>query len=160
MVEVTRPPITTIANGFWVSEPTPVLIAAGIRPIAAISAVITTGRMRDTTPWCIASSRCILASRFLRNSVIRITPFCIHTPNSAINPIPAEILKFIWVTCRASIPPINANGTFIIVSKASFAFPNVTNRIIKIPSKQSGTTLLSVLPALCAFSNSPFQVIV
>ena len=56
MVDVTNPPITTMAKGFCVSLPTPVEIAAGNKPIAAIKAVITTGRTRDITPcntaWC------------------------------------------------------------------------------------------------------------
>jgi hypothetical protein len=44
-----------MAKGFWVSLPMPVDRAAGIRPIAAIRAVITTGRTRDTTPSIMAS---------------------------------------------------------------------------------------------------------
>jgi len=45
MVAVIKPPITTLAKGRWVSEPIPVLIAAGNKPMAAIKAVITTGRI-------------------------------------------------------------------------------------------------------------------
>jgi len=62
MVEVTKPPITTTANGFCVSEPMPVDKAAGNKPMAAISAVITTGRTRDITPCNTASSKCMPAS--------------------------------------------------------------------------------------------------
>ena len=46
MVAVIKPPIITIANGFWDSEPIPELNAAGNNPIDAINAVITTGRVR------------------------------------------------------------------------------------------------------------------
>jgi hypothetical protein len=47
IVELIKPPITTLASGFWVSLPMPVETAAGNRPIAAIKAVITTGRILD-----------------------------------------------------------------------------------------------------------------
>ena len=30
-----------------------------------------------------------------------MTPFCIQIPNKAINPIPAEILNTVPVTCKA-----------------------------------------------------------
>ncbi len=75
MVDVTSPPITTIAKGFCVSLPIPVLTAAGNKPIAAISAVITTGRMRERTPSEIALSIDIFSSRFFLKTLINITPF-------------------------------------------------------------------------------------
>lgn len=50
VVAVTKPPITTMANGLEVSEPIPVDVAAGINPMAAIRAVMATGRIRDITP--------------------------------------------------------------------------------------------------------------
>ena len=50
MVAVTRPPIITMANGFWDSDPIPLEIAAGNNPIDAIKAVITTGRVLTLTP--------------------------------------------------------------------------------------------------------------
>ena len=158
MVDVTSPPITTIAKGFCVSLPTPVDKAAGIKPIMAISAVITTGRTLDITPSLIATFKCIFASRFFRNTLIKITPFCIHTPNKAIKPIPALILKLMPVICKANMPPIKAKGTFIIVNTASFTLPYVTNKIRNTASRQIGTTLAKVALALCWFSNSPFQL--
>ena len=57
IVEVTSPPITTIASGREVSDPMPVEVAAGISPMAAINAVINTGLIRVITPLRIASSR-------------------------------------------------------------------------------------------------------
>ena len=42
--------MTTIASGFCVSLPMPLETAAGISPIAAINAVMTTGRTLDWTP--------------------------------------------------------------------------------------------------------------
>ena len=97
-VAVIKPPITIMASGFCVSEPTPWEMAAGIKPIAAIMAVITTGRTRDSTPVRIASFSGMPASRFLWNTDINITPFCIQIPNSAMKPTPAEIPKLIPVT--------------------------------------------------------------
>ena len=49
-VAVTRPPITTMASGFWVLEPMPVLRAARNKLIMTMRAVITTGRTREATP--------------------------------------------------------------------------------------------------------------
>ena len=57
MVAVIKPPITTMANGLDVSEPMPCDNAAGIKPMAAIKAVITTGLTLDLTPSIIAVSR-------------------------------------------------------------------------------------------------------
>ena len=56
IVAVIKPPITTMASGLDVSEPMPFDNAAGNKPIAAISAVITTGRTLLATPSFIAFS--------------------------------------------------------------------------------------------------------
>ena len=76
-----------------------------------------------------------------------------------MKPIPALMLKFIPVKCKAIIPPIKAKGTLSIVSIASFTLPKVINRIKKITNKHIGIMLAKVLFALCWFSNSPFQLI-
>ena len=60
-VEVISPPITTVANGFWVSEPIPVDNAAGSNPSIAINAVIKTGRTLVKAPLRTASAIFILA---------------------------------------------------------------------------------------------------
>lgn len=49
-VEVTNPPVTTIARGRWISEPGPVAKRSGTNPSAAMLAVIKTGRKRRTAP--------------------------------------------------------------------------------------------------------------
>ena len=49
-VEDTRPPITTMARGRWISEPGPVANNKGIKPKAAILAVINTGLNRREEP--------------------------------------------------------------------------------------------------------------
>ena len=49
IVEVMRPPITTIARGLLRFTAMPVDMAAGNKPIAAMIAVITTGRTLEIT---------------------------------------------------------------------------------------------------------------
>jgi hypothetical protein len=50
-VAVISPPMTTMANGRWISEPGPVANNSGINPKAVIDAVISTGRKRLLAPW-------------------------------------------------------------------------------------------------------------
>jgi len=150
MVLVTRPPITTMARGFDASDPMPLDIAAGNKPMAAIKAVITTGRKRSSTPAFIATANevqevwCLNSVILLLNFVINITPFCTQMPNSAINPIPAEMLKFTPVTSKASIPPIIAKGTLLSTRSESLKLPNRINNIKKMISKLMGITWLSL----------------
>ncbi|MNS23503.1 hypothetical protein D3C72_553200 [compost metagenome] len=138
----------------------PVHIAAGNNPIAAIKAVMITGRIRVSTPSRSASANvqvgwCLSSTILCLNLVIRITPFCTQIPNKAINPIPAEILKLMPVINKAKIPPIMANGTLFNTSKESFTFPKRTKRIKKITSKLIGTAVDNWLVARCWFSKSP-----
>src|SRR6185312_2826469 len=161
MVLVMSPPITTTASGFEASEPIPLDRAAGKRPMAAIMAVITTGRSLSATPSFIASPKevhavwCLSSVIFDLNLVIRITPFCTHMPKSAIKPIPAEMLKFMPVISNARMPPIIAKGTLLSTSSESLKLPNRMNRIKNIISRLIGTTWLSRLVARCWFSKSP-----
>ena len=74
-VDVTRPPITTIANGRDVSEPIPMEVAAGRSPIAAMRAVMITGLILAITPKRMASSRWIRSCKFFLNFESRITLF-------------------------------------------------------------------------------------
>src|SRR5207249_9464075 len=57
IADVTIPPTTTRANGFWVSEPMPVATDAGSKPIAAASAAINTGRSCNSEPLATASRK-------------------------------------------------------------------------------------------------------
>ncbi len=50
------PPITTVANGRWISAPMPVLKAIGKKPKLATNVVISTGRNRVVAARCTASS--------------------------------------------------------------------------------------------------------
>ena len=75
IVELINPPMTTLASGFCVSLPIPVDTAAGNKPIAAIKAVITTGRILDWTPWETAWANGIFEWRLCLKTEIRMTPF-------------------------------------------------------------------------------------
>ena len=79
-VFVINQPITTTASGLEASAPIPLERAAGIRPIAAINAVMMTGRILLAMPSFNASAkvqsgRCFSSAILLLNLVIRITPF-------------------------------------------------------------------------------------
>ena len=50
-------------------------MAAGIKPIAAINAVIITGLTLESTPEYIASFKGIFSSKFFLKTLISITPF-------------------------------------------------------------------------------------
>ena len=54
-VEVINPPTTTVANGFWISDPVPLANSIGIKLKMAIDAVINTGRNLLRLPFLIAS---------------------------------------------------------------------------------------------------------
>jgi len=56
-VEVNKPPTTTVARGRCISDPTPDDNNSGIKPNAAINAVISTGRNRDNDPSCMARDK-------------------------------------------------------------------------------------------------------
>ena len=72
------PPMTTLAKGLELSDPIPVETAAGSSPIAAIRAVIITGRILDKTPDLMAVYNelrwLFIFSRFCLKTVINKTP--------------------------------------------------------------------------------------
>ena len=49
-VELISPPVTTMASGFWISEPGPVANSTGNRPKAVMLAGISTGRRPPLAP--------------------------------------------------------------------------------------------------------------
>ena len=110
-VEVTKPPITTVANGFCTSAPAEVEIAIGKNPNAAAEAVSNTGRKRSRVPISILRFKFVIPSAF--NSLkcsIKTIPFNTAIPKSAMNPTPAEILKGIPRSHKKKIPPTAENG--------------------------------------------------
>ena len=110
-MELSKPPTTTVANGRWVSAPTPLESNIGTKPRIATLAVISTGRNRSAVP-CTTASR---TDRPLsRNSLRKLTstmPLSIATPNTAINPMADGTERYCPVTNSASNPPMVANGT-------------------------------------------------
>ncbi len=70
-------------------------------------------------------------------------------PSKAIIPTPAEIPKFILVTCNAIIPPIKAKGTFAKTKSESFMFPKRINSRKNIPKILMGTTSVKRAVARC-----------
>ncbi len=106
-----NPPITTVASGRWTSAPSPLLKAIGKKPNDATNAVIKTGRSLLILPF--TTTCCKLFSPFLRirlNSANNTIPLSTATPNKAINPTPALMLKGIPRAARKSIPPIAESG--------------------------------------------------
>ena len=61
MVEMVKPPITVIAMGFHISEPSEADNAKGVIPKMVVMVVINTGRKRDlpplTTAWMMPMPR-------------------------------------------------------------------------------------------------------
>ena len=113
-VEEINPPMTTVASGFWTSAPALVEMAIGRNPNEATNAVITTGLSLISVPFITMANRSVKPSFLnLLNSPMSTIPFKTATPNKAINPIPAEILKGISLNQSANIPPIAEKGTAV-----------------------------------------------
>ena len=111
MVEIISPPITTVAKGFCTSPPAPVLIAIGIKPKAGTRAVINTALNLDLVACITIRMESCQPSAFnLLNSDTNKIPFKTATPNKAIKPTPAEMLKGISLAHKAKIPPMADNG--------------------------------------------------
>ena len=105
------PPITTVANGRCTSAPAPLLMAMGKKPREATSAVINTGLNLTCVPFNTIADKSVSPSFFSwLNSAISTMPLSTATPNKAINPTPALILKGIPRKASKSIPPIADNG--------------------------------------------------
>ena len=107
-----KPPITTVAKGLCTSAPSPVLKAIGKNPNEATKAVIKTGLNLVFPPFITISINGVssLACLSWLNSAMSTIPFRTATPNNAIKPIPAEILKGRPLILKAKIPPIAEKG--------------------------------------------------
>lgn len=90
-------------------------------PMAAARDVISTGRIRTSALFRIASR----ISYPSRNSscirLIRINAPCTATPKSEIHPTAAEILKCVPVTSKANTPPTREMGTDRNVMETAFS---------------------------------------
>lgn len=78
-------------------------------------------------------------------------PFNTLTPNSAMNPIPAEILKGIPAIHNANTPPIADKGIAEKTKTHWVIFPKVKNSRININANATGTAILNLLLASSRF---------
>ncbi len=110
-VAINKPPITTVANGRCTSAPEPLLRAIGKKPKLATKAVINTGRSLCLVPVITTSFRSVNPFIFNRlNSESKTIPFKTATPNKAIKPTAALMLKGISRAANKKIPPIADSG--------------------------------------------------
>ena len=110
-VAISKPPITTVANGRCTSAPSPWLNAIGKKPSDATKAVINTGRRRILVPCVTIRFKSFVPSFFKRlNSATNTIPFNTATPNKAIKPTPADMLNGMPRMAKASMPPMAESG--------------------------------------------------
>jgi len=141
-VEVTSPPMTTVARGRCTSAPAEVEMAMGRKPRAAADAVITTGRSLSRVPLKIRSLMSVMPFLFssLRCS-IKTIPLRTAMPKRAMNPTPAEILKGIPRIQRRRILPTAERGMALKIIRASRKEWKAKWRRMKIRSRATGTAM-------------------
>ena len=167
-VAINKPPITTVAKGFCTSAPEPLLNAIGKKPNDATKAVINTGRNLILVPsntiffkseifklpivFCLF----LIVSFFIwLNSAIKTKPFNTATPNKAIKPTPALMLKGIPRSAKKKIPPMADNGMAEKISKPCFTELKAKNNKRNISNNETGTAIINLLFAAFKFSNAP-----
>ena len=153
-VDVTSPPITTVASGRCTSAPSPVERAIGRNPSEATRAVIVTGRRRSRVPM-MTTRRGLSTPRACSDlkAASRTMPLRTATPKSAMKPTPAEMLNGIPRSTSAAIPPMEASGTAEKISSACVVLENVRYRRNKISSIATGTATERRRVAAARFSN-------
>ena len=82
-------------------------------------------------------------------------PFNTATPNKAIKPTPAEMLKGIPLNHKANTPPIALMGIAVKMSREYFIEPKVKNSNNRINAKATGTATNNLLFASSRFLNCP-----
>ncbi|MNI38719.1 hypothetical protein D3C81_1213670 [compost metagenome] len=87
------------------------------------------------------------------NVPIKTIPLSTATPNKAIKPIPALILKGMPRNINANTPPIALIGIAVKISVACLKEWNVKYNSIKISNKDTGTAINRRELAFCKFSN-------
>ena len=117
-MEVKIPPMTTVASGCCTSAPGPVERAMGTKPKEATSAVMSLGRSRVTVPSTTARRSGRPSARSWLMKLISMMPLRTAMPDTAMKPIPAEIVKGMPRSQSASTPPIAASGTQVKTSAA------------------------------------------
>ena len=115
-----------------------------------------TGLNLIAVPVFIISVMFVIPSFFnLLNSLMSTMPFNTATPNNAMKPTPAEILKGIPRIQSAIIPPIADRGIAVKMSRACLTDENVRYNRKKISNKATGTAMLNRALAACKFSKVP-----
>ena len=75
------------------------------------------------------------------------------TPNNAMKPIPADMLKGIPLMSKANTPPIAANGIAVNINRLSLIELNVKYSKTIINNSDIGTAIDKRCFAACKFSN-------
>ena len=126
----------------WISLPADVESAIGKNPSEATAAVAKTGRNRAAVPfkirWVTSFSP---SSRNLLKYAINTIPFNTATPNKAIKPIPALILKFIPRIHIPTTPPIAASGMAEKIIRLSAMLLKLINNNRNISNNATGTAM-------------------
>ena len=134
--------MTTVASGRWTSAPVPVAVAAGTNPTAATSAVLMRARSE-------ASAACLTRSRGSRSSgsstrfVVITMPVITETPQRAMNPTPAGMLKDNPRAHNEKRPPASANGRLSSVTTTYLRRRNVMKSMMAMPQIAIGTRMRS-----------------
>ena len=140
---MTSPPMTTYASGRCISAPSPVESAIGKNPKLSTRAVIKIGRSRTRAVSRLATLRSVPIRRARSAAVTQTSPFSTDTPNSAMNPTPAEMLNDNPRTAKAKTPPEAAIGTAKKMSAAIRVDPNVVCNSRKMMSITIGVIKVS-----------------
>ena len=115
-----------MAKGFCTSAPALLLNAIGKNPKLATVAVINTGRSRILVP-SITRLKTSLTPSFSNwlKVPINTIPLRTATPNKAIKPIPALMLKGIPRSIKANTPPMALIGIAVNIKPACLKERNV-----------------------------------
>src|SRR2546427_233247 len=136
-VELTSPPITTMASGRWISEPGPLASSRGTRPKAVMEAVISTGRSRRSEP---SRTTCSMgrpsACRWLK-CVTSTNPLSTAMPSSAMKPTEAGTDRYSPAALSAAMPPTSANGMLAMTSSACLGERKVSTSSTKMAPSAS-----------------------
>ena len=154
-MDVTSPPMTTVASGRCTSAPVPCESATGMNPRLATSAVMSTGRRRSRAPSAAATAGAAPCWRARCTVVSSTSPLSTATPNRAMKPMLADTLRCSPRSQSASTPPTAANGRFTSTSPASHHARSDAQSRPAISRTESGTTTRSPAIARCRFSNAP-----
>ena len=153
---MSRPPMTTVARGCCTSAPSPVEMAMGRKPSEATSAVISTGRRRSIQPLMIQWLMSVIPLRLNSSNWLMSTiPLSTTTPNRAIKPTPAEMLKGMPRNHRARIPPMAASGISVNTINISRMLRSVKNRRKRMMINAAGTAIKRRSFASLRFLNCP-----